>query len=134
MPEKRYLGDVEVGEAVGPVSYVMTRERAQFAASNLGITEFETDASGNLLAPGCATDNDYLMIMAEGFTAKEPVHTKADNFYINPPTIGKRMTVSGEVTDKYTKRGRDFVVFETITRDQDGREIVRSRNTLLIEL
>ena len=35
----------------------------------------------------------------------------------------------GEIADKYIKRGKKYVVWETKTTDEDGRLIYQSRET-----
>ena len=134
MSPKKAIEDAQVGDSIGPHRYRLTEELARFAASNVGLEEFEVDVSGSPIAPSCVTDNDYALAWMKQFTAREAVHTKAEHHYLSPPIIGEDLVVTGSVTDRYNKRGKDFLVFETVTHDGDGREIVRSRNTLLIDL
>jgi hypothetical protein len=42
--------------------------------------------------------------------------------------------VYGYVADVYERNGQGYVEVETLTVDQDGREIVRNRHTSLIRL
>ena len=44
------------------------------------------------------------------------------------------MTVTGRFSDKYNRRGRDFLTMESETIDEDGNKIVESKNVLLIDL
>ena len=133
MAEKLNLEDAQIGDAIGPYRYTVTMEMAQFAASaDLWADSFYSADSH--IAPSTLTDNDYSLAYMEKFHPGEAIHTKADNHYLNPPIIGKELTVTGTIADKFNKRGRDFLVFETTTRDEDGREIVRSKNTVLISM
>lgn len=133
MAEKLNLEDAQVGDPIGPYRYTVTREMAQFAAS----TELQADSrySGDSqIAPSNLTDNDYSLAFMVQYNPGEAIHTKAENQYLNPPVVGKELIVAGTVSERFEKRGRQFLVFETTTRDEDGREIVRSKNTLLISM
>lgn len=133
MVERLNLEDAQVGDTIGPYRYTVTREMAAYAASKGDITDarFSADSS---FAPSTLTDNDYSLAFLQKYHPGEAIHTKAETHYLNPPAIGKELTVTGAVSDKFEKRGKDFLVFETTTRDEDGREIAKSKNTLLLSL
>ena len=133
MAEKLKLEDAQVGETIGPYRYRVTREMVAFAASKemLSSSRYSGDSS---IAPSALTDNDYSLAFLIQYSPGDAIHTKAENRYINPPIVGKDLIVTGAVSDKFIKRGKDFLVFETTTRDEDGREIVKSKNTLLLSL
>ena len=133
MAEKLNLEDAQKGDVIGPYRYTVTREMTQFAASTDLLSDPRYSAESQI-APSTLTDNDYSLAYMEKFHPGEAIHTKADNHYLNPPVIGKELIVTGTIADKFNKRGRDFIVFETTTRDEDGREIVRSKNTVLISM
>ena len=130
----RPLEEAQSGEALRPHSYTLTREIALFTARNLGKDYLEKDESGREIAPACVTDNDYVDLWISDFTTKEAVHAKAEHRYLNPPTVGKRLEVTGRILDKYNRRGRDFLVLESETTDEDGVKLVESKNVLLIDL
>lgn len=43
----------------------------------------------------------------------------------NPPQPGKRLTVTAWVADKYLRRGKNYIVTEAVSVDEDGRLIDR---------
>ena len=43
----------------------------------------------------------------------------------NPPVAGKRLTVSAWIADKYLRRGKNYIVTEAVSVDEDGRLIDR---------
>ena len=133
MAEKLNLEEAQIGETIGPYRYTVTREMAAYAASKGKISGSRYSVASSL-APSTLTDNDYSLAFLQKYHAGEAIHTKAENHYLNPPIIGKELIVTGAVSDKFNKRGKDFLVFETATRDEDGREIVKSKNTLLLSL
>ena len=137
MAEKRRFQDTYIGEGLGPVRYKVTQEMVAYALSQmLGSSSWYSDDTlfGGPIAPSTVTDNDYAVAYRDKFTDEASLHAKAEHHYSNPPFIGKDLIVTGKVSDKYSKRGRDFIVFETVTRDEDEREIVRSKNILVIGL
>ena len=134
LPSMRPLEEAQIGETLRPHSYTLTREIALFAARNLGKDILETDKSGREVAPACVTDNDYVGLWISDFATNEAVHAKAEHHYLNPPVVGKRLEVTGRILDKYNRRGRDFLVLESETTDEDGVRLVESKNVLLIDL
>ncbi len=60
------------------------------------------------------------------------ISAKHKDYYYHPPIPNKRVQVTGWVRDKYERRGRNWLLVETLAIDEDGREIVRSEHTFLI--
>ena len=46
--------------------------------------------------------------------------------------MGETITTSGKLADKYVRRGRVYIVMETRSVGADGRELVRSKTTLML--
>lgn len=61
------------------------------------------------------------------------VHAKQDTEFINPLPLGKPVRVISRIADKYQRRGRGYVVIESLIIDQDGVEIMRLRNYGMID-
>jgi acyl dehydratase len=59
------------------------------------------------------------------------VHTRHETQFLNPARIGKKIKVSGKLVDKYIKRGREYLVMECRSVDEDGVEICRDRRTII---
>lgn len=57
------------------------------------------------------------------------VWAKSEHKYFNVPIPGKKLLKKGKIADKYIKRGKKYVVWETETTDEDGRLIYQSRET-----
>ena len=133
MAEKLKLEDAQVGDRVGPYRYRVTREMAEYAASKemLSSSRYSGDSP---IAPSALTDNDYSLAFMIQYRPGDAIHTRPKTHYIEPPIVGKELIVTGAISDRFNKRGKDFLVFETTTCDEDGREIVKSKNTLLLSL
>ena len=46
-------------------------------------------------------------------------------FCYNAPIPGKKLFVTAWIADKYLKRGKNYIVTEAVTTDEDGRLIDR---------
>ena len=61
------------------------------------------------------------------------VHAMQETEFINPLPLGKAARITTKVADKYEKRGRGYIVIESLIVDEDGVEIMRTRNHAMIE-
>ena len=52
------------------------------------------------------------------------IHAKQEFRFIKPAKEGDRLTTKSNVIDKYIKKDRKWVIFETITKNQKNEEIV----------
>lgn len=142
LAERLYTG-LEVGQELGPLETVFTeKDVGEYAASIDDENAWYLDRS--LLRPPVAhpgmTTGFYFMLCYEawfkvlGDAAQSLVgiHAKAEHHYANPIPIGKRLTVRGKVAEKYIRRDRYYVVVELWTVDEEGRDIVHSRDTILL--
>jgi len=63
------------------------------------------------------------------------VHGEQEFEYLRPVRVGETLSLTGRIADVYDKTGSsgtlDFVVLETEGRDQQGRPVFLSRNTLI---
>lgn len=53
------------------------------------------------------------------------VNARCAFYCYSPPRPGKRLTVTAWIADKYVRRGKNFIVTEAISVDEDGRLIDR---------
>jgi hypothetical protein len=61
------------------------------------------------------------------------IHYEFDATIHDEVPVGERLTVVGKVTDRYTKRGRDYVVMEIDLRAKsDNRLLVLYRDTAIL--
>ena len=61
------------------------------------------------------------------------VHARQETEFINPLPLGKPARIRSKVVDKYEKRGKGYIVIESLVVDEDGVEIMRSRNHAMID-
>ena len=53
------------------------------------------------------------------------VNARCAFYCYNPPLPGKKLTVTGWIADKYLRRGKNYIVTEAVSVDEDGRLIDR---------
>ena len=92
---------------IAPYRYRVTREMVAFAASKEMLISSRYSGESSI-APSALTDNDYSLAFIVQYSPGDAIHTKAENHYINPPIIGKELIVTGAISDRFNKRGKDF--------------------------
>lgn len=129
------LHQAKVGEELGPLEYIVSEEKLRYyadAADDHDSWFFHESPFGGRIVHPTIVANDYALVMATKYSLAGAVHAKAAHEFINPIRFGERLKVKGMIVDIYNKRGRDFLIIETVTVGEDGVELVRSRNTWLL--
>lgn len=49
------------------------------------------------------------------------VNARCAFYCYNPPVPGKRIIVTAKIADKYLRRGKNYIVTEAVSVDEDGR-------------
>ncbi len=112
-----------VDEQLGHLEYVVTEELLREFQEAVGYPEAGF--------PHIAV-KEYIEVLRRKHGPVPIISAKHRDRYFHPPIEGKRVQVSGWVREKYERRGRWWLVVETLAIDEDGREIVRSEHTFLI--
>ena len=73
----------------------------------------------------------HVRLLKTKYVTAGNVHTRHETRFLNPPRIGKKIHVYGTLVDKYIKRGREYLVLECRSVDEDGVEICRDRRTVM---
>jgi hypothetical protein len=47
--------------------------------------------------------------------------------FFNPPVPGKKITITGRISDKYLRRDKPYLVIEATAIDEDGRLLEKTR-------
>ena len=121
--EKLTYDTVQPGEELGPIEYKVTAEK--LAAYRSAVA----DPGAVLLTIG---SKDYSHLLATKFERSSRINAKHEAWYSGAAEVGSMLTTRGRIVDKYVKRDREFIVVETWTEDESGRELVRSRTALSI--
>jgi acyl dehydratase len=137
MPNGRAVAEaLQVGETVGEVVLTITEEMVDAYAEAVGDFNplfMENDITGRRIAhpellPKIATD----ILWVPMFERMPNIRAKQAYTYLEPVRTGLTYRASGSVVEKYEKRGKLFLVFEAIFRDEGGKEVLRDRRTQLV--
>lgn len=142
LAERLYAG-LEVGQELGPRETIFTEADVRDYAASVGDEKawyLDRSVFGQPVAHPAMTAAFYLTLCEEAWTkvlgdaaqSLVAIHAKAEHRYANSVPIGKRLSVRGKIAEKYIRRDRYYVVVELWTVDEDGRDIVHSRDTILL--
>ncbi len=117
--ENRILLDwdaLEVGETFDTYEYVLTQEMID--TYRRGVMDGEAGF------PTIAHKVDVKQYNAR-YTDNGSVNARCAFQCYNPPIAGKKLTVTAWIADKYLRRGKNYIVTEAVSVDEDGRLIDR---------
>ncbi len=123
---------IKVGEEFEPLEFIVTKEmveRNAWANDDYNPWYMEDSPFGGRIASPTFLGMQALEQFFRHF-AYPPggaVHAKQEYEFINPIKVGKKYKMTGRIEDKYTRKGRDYVVSEHLVVDEDGVEIVRMK-------
>ena len=117
--DKRKLLDwdaLEVGETFEPFSYVLTQQM---------IDEFRKGVMDPEAAFPTISGKVDTVRYHDNYRDNGSVNARCCFQFYNPPVAGKRITVQSWIADKYARRGKNYIVTEAVSVDEDGRLLDR---------
>jgi acyl dehydratase len=126
--------DLAVGEEYID-EYTLTPELARdYAAGidDLNVWYLEQSPFGGPVANPMLIVAQHARLFKTKYITAGNVHTRHETQFLNPARIGKVIKLYGKLVDKYLKRGREYLVMECRSIDEDGIEICRDRRTIII--
>lgn len=137
MATGRYIGDLDTGDTIGPVEYTMS---AFMVREYCHATELHHDflqGTNGPIAPPTLVHLDKLRLYRHGCPLgagpDARIHFEFDAIIHGEVPVGERLSVAGRVTDRYQKRGRDYVVMEIeLRRAADNLLLVGYRDTTIL--
>jgi hypothetical protein len=130
MPEKQRtkaqvaFQNLPVGMDLGSIEYELSEELVRRHIESTHQSPYPT-GGGERLAPVSILASDGIRLAEEGFDISESVHAGQKLEIVSAPIVGSRVSVRGRVVDKFEKGGRQFVVMETVSEDDQGRFLAR---------
>jgi hypothetical protein len=133
----RYVTDLDRGDVLGPIDYTMSRfvVREYCHANELHQTVFQ-HREGQY-APPTLVHLDKLRLYKHacpagtGSTAR--VHYEYDAIIHAPIPVDVPLRVKGTVTERYEKKGRQYVVMQIdLATAADNRPLVTYRDTVIL--
>lgn len=132
---KKHFLDTPVGEDMGSVEFVVTEQVIQDYAEEIddhnpwysGKSPF-----GGAIAPATFICSLHMRLFTNYAMGPGSMQTGGSYEFFNPIRQGKKIKVQTKLAEKYNKRGRDYIVAETLITDEDGVQIGRTRNEHMI--
>jgi acyl dehydratase len=115
--------------------YILTFEMARDYAEGIADPNpwyLEHSPFGGPVANPMLIVAQHARLFKTRYTTAGNVHTRHETKFLHPARIGKRITVYGTLVDKYLKRGREYLVMDCRSVDEDGIEICRDRRTISV--
>lgn len=138
MEEQKVIKDLDevlVPDELGPVSYTVTQDDVEEFLKRVGDPNpwyREDSPFGGPIVPPTYTAGDYTKLLGTKYSAYDVVHTHAAHEYMTPVRVGDILTAKGVLVEKYIRRGREYIVVDSATTNQNGEVVVKSRNTWLV--
>lgn len=107
---------LEVGEQLPSFSYVLTQEMID--AYRQGV--MDPEAAFPTISHKVDVQSYHTVYRDNG-----SVNARCAFYCYNPPIAGKRITVQAWIADKYARRGKNYIVTEAVSVDEDGRLLDR---------
>ena len=127
-----------VGEELSPLTYYLSLEESIAWAARAGDEHpWYRDASpfgGRPIVHPAFFARDPIALLRHNFASKATIHAATDLAYQHAGWPDRDYTVYGYIAEVYERKGNSYVIVDTLTVDQDGREIVRNRHTSVIRL
>lgn len=127
----KFIHELEIGDECAPLSYTVSDELNQqvlFAQEDFDRRYIETSGDRPplvhpaILLQMAADTRSPSYRLAPGTGS---ILAKAEEEFLQPVTVGTRLTVRWRVTDKYEKRGRHYHVMVADTTDDSGALVFR---------
>jgi acyl dehydratase len=86
-------------------------------------------AEKRLAPPGLTISRHAWMKFTALPDMRVSIWAKSEQEFLKPMKIGSKIFIRGKIVDKYTRRGRNYMVTELETTDESGEVLLRSRET-----
>jgi hypothetical protein len=109
-----YISDLEAGDVFEPVEYELTAFMCREYAHGVEENCLKEQRVGGAKGPAARVHFEYFAR------------------HKSPAYVGEKLIVSGKITDRYIKRGRDYLEYYLEVKTSDGRLVtVYTDKTLL---
>jgi len=118
-PDHRKLlnwDELVIGEQLPTIDYVLTQEMMD--EFRLGV--MDPEAAFPTISQKVDVRPYHLVYRDDG-----SVNARCSFHFYNPPVAGKRIVVHAWIADKYARRGKNYIVTEAVSVDEDGRLLDR---------
>jgi 3-hydroxybutyryl-CoA dehydratase len=136
--QKLYFDDIEVGMEFPPVITKLTREdilNYAEAVEDFNPLFLDENFAKNTKFKGLVNHPTTAAILKgyNTYTGLPPgiIHAKQRYKFYSPTRPGEELLTQAKVIDKYVKRGKKYVVIQSLTLNRQGEKKVESTATLI---
>lgn len=137
MSTGRYVSDLDRGDVLGPVEYSLSPFVVREYCHAVELHQEYFQGSVDQIAPPTMIHLEKLRLYRHacpagtGPTAR--VHIEYDATFHEAVRVGETLRVQGRVSERYTKRGRDYVQLDIELRAaSDNRLLMSYRDTVIL--
>ena len=123
-----YVSDLDTGDVLGPVDYTLSSFVVREYSHAVEMHHPCFQGSEGQVMPPTLIHLDKLRLYRhacpKGTGPSARIHFEYDAEVFAPVRVGDRLTVSGLITERYQKKGRDYVVLKMELRRTDTDELL----------
>jgi acyl dehydratase len=124
--------NIVIPERFGPVDVLVDDfkiKRFAFILDDFDDWYLRAGPDGERIAHSAILANDLLQLFTTVYAPSQVVglHTEEELRFYRPIRLGETVTLAGQYTEKYERRGQGYVVMDADARDADGLPVVRHR-------
>ncbi|MBO0344245.1 MaoC family dehydratase N-terminal domain-containing protein [Roseibium limicola] len=137
MATGRFVSDLDKGDQLGPVDYVVSAFTVREYCHSVEITEEAFLGTDQPIAPPTLVHLDKLKLYEaacpEGTGPSARLHVEFDADFHDYIHVDTEVEVAGKVTDRFEKRGRTYVITEIDLREKaTGKRLITYRDTVIL--
>jgi len=129
MSEKSGFDAIPIGLEMGPFEMTLDDD---MVTERVNLVQWENEEpleKFNVTPPGLTISQHARMKFMALPEMRVSIWAKSEQEFIKPMKKGSKIFIRGRIVDKYTKRGRNYLVSDYETVDEDGDILLRSRET-----
>ena len=123
------LDDIPVGMELEHIEMVLDEETIDERVELVQWENRKPLENLGLTAPGLTIRQHAAMQFITFPELSAGIWAKSEHEFIKPLKAGSKIFIRGKIVEKYTKRGRNYVVAEFETTDETGDLFLKSRET-----
>jgi acyl dehydratase len=129
--------NLEIPEDLGPVTILVDDhkiKRFAFVQDDYHPWFLQESPFGGRIGHAGILGNDLLQLFTTRYAASRVVglHTEEQLWFDNPVRLDETVTLSGQYSEAYERRGQGYVVMDAQARGSDGRSIIRHRGVEIL--
>ena len=119
---------IKIGQDLGTLEITLDEETVR---NRVDLVQWQAGglAEEGLVPPGITISQHARMKFDALPAMRVSIWAKSEQEFLKPMEAGGKVFIRGRIVDKYTRRGRNYIVTELETTDESGEVLLRSRET-----